>query len=181
MKIMGEKIYLRTLDSSDTEDMLELYKRNAEFFQAFSPLRNEEFYTFEAQLNIIETNNMFMERGQKYSFGIFTKLNDKLIGNITLSEIIHGPLQSCNIGYALDKEHNGFGYMTEAVKLLVDFAFNTLTLHRIEAGVMPRNIASATVLEKAGFQREGVARKNVMINGRWEDHQVFAIVADRNY
>lgn len=66
--------------------------------------------------------------------------------------------------------------MTEAVKLIVDFAFHELKLHRIEAGVMPRNLGSMRVLEKAGFHKEGIARKNVKINGVWEDHQVLAIL-----
>ncbi|MET3851852.1 RimJ/RimL family protein N-acetyltransferase [Paenibacillus sp. OAE614] len=66
--------------------------------------------------------------------------------------------------------------MTEAVRLMVDYAFTELKLHRIEAGVMPRNLGSIRVLEKAGFHREGIARSNVLINGKWEDHQVLAII-----
>ncbi len=62
--------------------------------------------------------------------------------------------------------------MPEAVRLMVDYAFTELKLHRIEAGVMPRNLGSIRVLEKAGFHREGIARSNVLINGKWEDHQV---------
>ncbi|MGK0468891.1 GNAT family N-acetyltransferase, partial [Clostridium sp.] len=84
------------------------------------------------------------------------------------------------VGYALDKQFNGKGYMTEAIKLVVRFAFNELSLHRIEAGVMPTNIGSITVLEKAGFCKEGIARKNVKINGKWKDHQMLAIISDKN-
>ncbi len=80
------------------------------------------------------------------------------------------------MGYSLDQEHNGKGYTTEAAKLVVKYAFETLNLHRIEAGVMPDNIASIRVLEKAGFHKEGIARKNVKINGRLEDHQMLAIL-----
>jgi ribosomal-protein-alanine N-acetyltransferase len=76
----------------------------------------------------------------------------------------------------LDKDHNGKGYTTQAVKLIVKHAFEELKLHRIEAGVMPHNIGSIRVLEKAGFHKEGLARKNVKINGKWEDHEVLAIL-----
>jgi ribosomal-protein-alanine N-acetyltransferase len=62
------------------------------------------------------------------------------------------------------------------VRLIVDYAFEVLKLHRIEAGVMPHNIGSIRVLEKAGFHKEGLSKKNVKINGRWEDHLHFAIV-----
>lgn len=68
--------------------------------------------------------------------------------------------------------------MTEAVRLTVDFGFKELKLHRIEAGVMPHNIRSMRVLENAGFHKEGIARKNVKINGVWQDHQVLAILND---
>lgn len=89
---------------------------------------------------------------------------------------MRGSLQSAFIGYFLDKSQNGKGYATEAVKLITLFAFDTLKLHRIEAGVMPSNPASIRVLEKAGYHKEGIAVKNVRINGKWEDHQVLAII-----
>jgi len=113
---------------------------------------------------------------KQYPFGIFLKETDELIGDVTLMEVLRGPLQSCFIGYMLDRDYNGKGIMTEAVGLAVDYAFGTLKLHRIEAGVMPHNLGSMRVLEKAGFHKEGIARKNVKINGKWEDHQVLAIV-----
>lgn len=49
-------------------------------------------------------------------------------------------------------------------------------MHRIEAGVMPHNVGSIRVLEKSGFHYEGIARKNVKINGQWADHQELAII-----
>ncbi|CAH8715402.1 GNAT family N-acetyltransferase [Paenibacillus melissococcoides] len=66
--------------------------------------------------------------------------------------------------------------MTEAVKLVVRHAFDKLDFHRIEAGVMPHNIGSIKVLLKAGFHKEGIAKQNVKIHGRWEDHQTLAII-----
>jgi ribosomal-protein-alanine N-acetyltransferase len=103
-----------------------------------------------------------------------------LIGDVVLFHIFRGPLQRCLIGYSLDKQYNGNGYSTEAVSLAVEFAFNELKLHRVEAGVMLNNIGSMRVLEKAGFHREGIERKGVKINGQWEDHQIFAIISDNN-
>ena len=64
--------------------------------------------------------------------------------------------------------------MTEALRLLAPFAFRSLQLHRLEAGCLPANGASVRVLEKSGFQREGVARKYLRINSVWQDHQLFA-------
>ena len=93
---------------------------------------------------------------------------------MSLSEIVKGNFQSCWIGYYLDRNHNGKGYMTEAVTYTADYAFKELGLHRIEAGVMPHNEASIRLLEKAGFEKEGIARESVRINGKWEDHLILS-------
>jgi len=176
MKFVGQNIYIRQMELSDAAALLGLQIRNKEFFQTYTPMRIEGFYTIEGQVKVIEANIAQSESDSRYSFGIFFNETDELIGNVTLSEILRGPLQSCYIGYYMDQQHNGKGYMTEAVILAVDFAFKELELHRIEAGVMPHNIKSMKVLEKAGFHKEGIAIRNVKINGKWEDHQVLAIV-----
>lgn len=176
MRIEGEKVYLKTLDLSDAESWLDLQLRNRDFFAKYSCTRTEDFYTLDYQLEAIKNNAELMEKDQKYAFGIFLKDTDELIGGISFTEVLRGPLQSCYVGYSLDKPHNGRGYMTEAVRLIVDFGFRELKLHRIEAGVMPHNLGSIRVLEKADFQKEGIARKNVEINGKWEDHQILAII-----
>lgn len=179
-KIEGEKIYIRTLEMSDAQAVLDLHLRNRDFFKKYITTRSDEFYTLKSQEEGIKRSLIEEERNERYSFGIFKRNEDRLIGNVTLSEILRGPLQSCYIGYYLDREENGKGYMTEAVKLSVKFAFEQLHLHRIEAGVMPHNLGSICVLEKAGFIKEGIARKNVHINGKWEDHQVLAIISEED-
>lgn len=178
MMYFGENVYIRLWEPGDAQARLELHVRNREFFQDYSPKKAEEFYTIEMQKKIIEGCIEDSKKDTKYSFGIFLKDTDELLGDVTLSEVLRGPLQSCYIGYMLDKGHNGKGYMTEAVMLTVDFGFKELKLHRIEAGVMPHNIRSMRVLEKAGFHKEGIAVKNVKINGQWRDHQILAIVAE---
>lgn len=115
-----------------------------------------------------------------YAFGIYLSKTDELIGNVALSHISRGPAQSCMIGYTLDEQHNGKGYMTEAVKMAVAYGFETLKLHRIQAGVMPHNTPSIKVLEKAGFHKEGIAKENVQINGKWQDHLILAIINQEN-
>lgn len=176
MKLTGERIYLRFFEPTDAEAMLDLNVRNRDFFSKYVATRNDDYYTLETQESIIIRNRSQAEQDSRYSFGIFEKATDKLIGNIALTEIIRGALQGGFIGYYLDKEYNGRGYMSEAVKLAVDYAFRELKLHRLEAGVMPHNIASIRVLEKAGFKKEGIARKNVLINGVWQDHQMLAML-----
>jgi ribosomal-protein-alanine N-acetyltransferase len=63
------------------------------------------------------------------------------------------------------------------VRLVADYAFTTLRLHRIEAACIPGNERSVRVLEKAGFQREGLLRSYLRINGVWQDHHLYALIA----
>ena len=180
MKLIGSKIFIRLFEDTDAEALLDLHLRNGEFFQKYSPTYCDNFYTLESKRNFISNAVKQSERGNEYSFGIFIKSNGKLIGGVDLFQIIRGPLQSCVIGYSLDKQYNGNGYVTEAVSLAVEFAFKSIKLHRIEAGVMPNHIASMRVLEKVGFHKEGIAQKSVKLNGKWEDHQIFAIISGSN-
>jgi len=176
-----QEIFIRQLELSDAEDLLKLEVENRDFFQLYAPLKDEKFYTIDGQVERIEKNVLLTKQDSVYSFGIFLTDSKQLIGNVTLSEVARGNYQSCWIGYYLDRKHNGKGYMTKAVKLVVDYGFNELKLHRIEAGVMPHNIRSIKVLEKAGFHKEGIAIENVKINGRWENHQTLAIVNNEEY
>ncbi|MBI3725865.1 GNAT family N-acetyltransferase [bacterium] len=91
-----------------------------------------------------------------------------------------GPFRNAHLGYWIDREHQGRGLTTEAVRLLLAFAFGPLALHRVQAAVMPRNRASCRVLEKAGFRREGLARRYLMIDGKWRDHLIYAITIEES-
>ncbi|WP_422124594.1 GNAT family N-acetyltransferase [Planococcus sp. X10-3] len=172
----GEKVQLHFLMMKDAEEKLRLELENKTFFEEFSVINSEDFYTLLMQKEVIIQSAENREAGREYNFGIFENGTDKLVGTINLFRILRGPLQSAIIGYAVDKNYNGKGYATEAIGLMVDYAFKELGLHRIEAGVMPHNTPSIRALEKAGFEREGIARKNVQINGKWQDHVVMAII-----
>lgn len=169
-------VYIRPIILSDAVELLNLEKRNQAFFKPYSVTHPETYWTLESYRELITKWEQNTKDEKEYRFGIFKINGDVLIGTIDLFQVFRGPRQSALLGYSLDQEHNGKGYTTEAAKLVVKYAFETLNLHRIEAGVMPDNIASIRVLEKAGFHKEGIARKNVKINGRWEDHQMLAIL-----
>lgn len=173
--LKAETIFIRPFIQEDAAALLQVQIENRHFFEKFSMERRGDFYTIESQQERIKQYEEDRKNDQAYNFGIFL-LDGTLIGTINLFQVIRYSLQSAFIGYFLDKKHNGKGYTTEAVKILVNYAFNELKLHRIEAGVMPHNIGSIRVLEKAGFHKEGIAVKNVKINGKWEDHQVLAII-----
>lgn len=172
----SQNIFIRPIKIEDANDFLQLEVSNQEFFQKYGIDRNPDYYTLDVQKDIIKQRIEKAEQDSEYYFGIFTTNCNELIGSIGLFQVQRGPMQCAIVGYSLSQNQNGKGYSTEAVRLVVDYAFNNLQLHRLEAGVMPHNIGSIRVLEKAGFEKEGLTRKNVKINGKWEDHLLFAMI-----
>lgn len=170
----GDKVHIRFWTLNDAAAKLQLELDNQNFFKEFSVINSDDFYTLLMQQEVIEQSTENRQAGREYNFGVFDNATGALVGTINLFRIFRGPLQSAMIGYVVDKAHNGKGFATEAIQLATNYAFKELGLHRIEAGVMPHNAPSIRALEKAGFEREGVARKNVMINGQWQDHVVMA-------
>lgn len=113
-----------------------------------------------------------------FAFFVHRTSDDQLIGGLTMTNVRRGVTQSCAIGYWIGAPYTGRGHMTLAVDAIATFAFDTLRLHRVEAACLTINTPSIRVLEKAGFQREGLARRYLRINGAWRDHLLFARLSD---
>jgi len=173
----SNNIYLRHLELKDARALLDLTLRNREFLLPFEPIRDESHYTLEGKKNEITNSINGVQTDQSYIFGIFVQETNELIGRIALTGITRGPFQNAYLGYYIDQKHNGKGYATVAVLLCVKYAFNEIGLHRIQAGIMPKNISSIRVIEKAGFRHEGLAKAYLKINNLWEDHELYAITA----
>lgn len=171
MKLKIECLELLPADPSLAEQVAEYYQRNREFLRGFEPVRDPAFYTPQFQKGLLEQEAKDREEGRSCRFYIRSVAEpDKIIGAIGLNNIVRGAFQSAFLGYKLDADYCGRGYMTQAVSLVVSYGFETLKLHRIEGNVMPRNLASIRVLEKNGFCKEGISRYYLNINGIWEDH-----------
>ena len=80
------------------------------------------------------------------------------------------------IGYALSPEFWGKGYMTEALNKMIDFAFNDLKLHSIEANVNPNNNSSIKLLKRCGFRKEAHYRENYLFNGEFIDSIIYSLL-----
>jgi [ribosomal protein S5]-alanine N-acetyltransferase len=84
--------------------------------------------------------------------------------------------RSASLTYCLDDAAWGHGYGTEAARALLSWAFDTLNLNRVQAETDTRNLASARVLEKIGFVREGTLREDCIVNGEVSDSFVFGLI-----
>lgn len=172
------RIYLQQLQVEHARELLDLRQRNHHYLQPFEPIRDASFFTVEGQATDIQSGIGDKDRISSRLFGIFIEETNELAGRIALTGIARGPFQNANLGYFISREHQGKGYTTEAVRLCIRYAFEDLGLHRVQAGVMPRNTPSLRVLEKAGFRLEGLAQKYLCIDGVWEDHKLFAITRE---
>jgi ribosomal-protein-alanine N-acetyltransferase len=166
-----ERLILKTIDESFTSLVLDYYIRNREFLEKWEPVREEEFYTAEYHRNDLKGELDRIKNGQSLRLWILKKEDiNNIIGNIGYSNIVRGCFQSCHLGYKLDRQNVNKGFITEALNTSIDYVFNKLKLHRIEANVIPDNYPSIRVLEKLGFYNEGISKKYLKINGKWQDH-----------
>ncbi|ENZ04053.1 hypothetical protein HMPREF1092_00074 [Clostridium thermobutyricum] len=171
IKLQGENIYLRNLTPNDSEEILNYYNKNKKHLEKFEPSRDKDFYTLETQQSLLNESYKQFLNGTSYELGIIK--DNKIIGKIRLSNIVYGVFKSGILGYSIDEDFQGKGYMKEAVKLIVEYAFNDLDLHRIEASALVRNERSKNVLLGCGFEELGINKKYLFINGIWEDHITF--------
>ncbi len=169
--IRNQYIQLIPADLSLAEQLVDYYKRNKDFLAAFEPVRNESFFSLEYQQKVLAQEMRAFEERTAFRFYITPiDKSSKIIGVIGLNNVIWGAFCSAFLGYKLDKDFVNKGYMSMAIKLLTEYAFKELGLHRIEANVMPKNKTSLRVLEKNQFINEGCSKYYLNINGIWEDH-----------
>lgn len=164
-------LILRTANTAFADGLLAYYVKNKAFLEAFEPERGADFFTLAQQTALLLQDSQSEEAKTAYRFYLFLReAPQTIIGSVALTNIIRGCFLSCFLSYKLDQDHINKGYMTQAIRAVVGYAFDILGLHRIEANVMPRNLPSRKVLEKCEFQEEGLAKKYLKINGVWEDH-----------
>jgi ribosomal-protein-alanine N-acetyltransferase len=104
--------------------------------------------------------------------------DESLVGVFVLSQIFRKGFQNAYLGYYGSAAHAGRGYMRAGLGLVLDEAFGSLGLHRVEANIQPGNDASIALARGAGFRREGFSPRYLKIGGRWRDHERFAILAE---
>ena len=112
------------------------------------------------------------------SFLLVHNTTKELAGVINISHIVRGALQSAYLGYYAFSGFEGRGLMRQGMVLVLRHAFCKLKLHRVEANIQPRNVASRRLLMKLGFTREGYSKQYLKIGGRWRDHERWALLAE---
>lgn len=175
--IDGTGVFLRTPQMSDYGEWAALREASRAFLTPWEPVWPNDDLTRAAFRQRLRRYAEEMRADQAYPFFVFRKPDGVLVGGLTLANVRRGIAQAGSLGYWMGEPHARRGHMTDAVRALIPFAFNTLRLHRLEAACIPTNVASIRLLEKVGFKREGLARQYLCINGRWQDHILYALLA----
>jgi ribosomal-protein-alanine N-acetyltransferase len=179
IELVGRRVRLRPLTVEDYAAWHEVRARSRGWLTPWEPRP-------AGTSNLPEDRGSFVSRcqmrdrerqlGTGYGFGIF--VGEDFAGEINLGAIQRGSFQNGYVGYWIDIDQAGNGYVPESCVLVFGFAFEELGLHRLQIAIIPRNAPSRRVARKLGLRGEGIACRYLEINGRWEDHVRYAITAE---
>jgi ribosomal-protein-alanine N-acetyltransferase len=165
-----DRLDLVEIKQSHSADLINLFgDENETRFYNILPLTNEH----EAQKPIDWFISLFNDKLGVW-WGIAINRQQNIIGTIGFNNFTKR--HRANIGYDLLTEHWNSGYITEALKTVINFGFNQLEIKRIEAEVMQGNITSEKVLEKLNFKKEGILREWMFWNGKYYDMTMFSLL-----
>jgi len=177
-QLEGKRVILRAPKATDIAELRSLLIRNAAHLRPWSPSPppGTNPVGFTELGRSIARHRRDWKAGTGFVF--VTTLRERrepIVGRVALTSVTRGPFQSAQLGYWMDVAHVGRGFMSEAVELVLDFAFEWLALHRVQAAVMPQNTPSRRILSRRGFREEGLAERYLLIGDRWEDHLLFGL------
>ena len=178
LKLESGRVYLRPPRLGDWHAWADLREESRAFLTPWEPTWPQDALGGSAFRRRVRTYSQEWRDGIGYSFLIFRRADDQLIGGVTLSNVRRGVCQSASLGYWTGQPHARRGHMTEALVAGLNFAFDDMALHRLEAACLPNNLASRRLLDKMGFREEGFAERYLRINGQWRDHVLFAMLCD---
>jgi RimJ/RimL family protein N-acetyltransferase len=167
----GRRIHLRWLTQSDLGALYEVFS-NRDVMRYWCPTPFE--HEGEARDLLAAIERAFAEQSL-FQWGIARLEDDTVIGTCTLSSVDAGNLRA-ELGYALGRPHWRRGYMSEALDVLLAYAFGTMGLRRLEADVDPHNAPSIRSLERQGFRREGYLRERWFVGGQTQDALYYGLL-----
>jgi ribosomal-protein-alanine N-acetyltransferase len=177
---LGHGVGIRLLDSRHAVPLTEAYRRNRGHLAPWEPRRSDAFFTVPHQQDPIRAKREMFSLGTEVPWVLVEDDEghgeERVIGTITLTGIVRGPLLSANPGYWVDREHVGRGIGSAAVRFVAGYAAQELGLHRIQAATLPGNAASRKVLARAGFTEIGMAPEYLEIAGAWQDHLLHQVI-----
>ncbi len=177
-EISTEHLTLRVITKQNADQVLDFYLRNREIFEKYEPVFGDDFYTIEHQRKILDFEYQNILKLSMLRYWIYEKDNPcQIIGTVSYRNIVKPIYESCTIGYKMDKDFINRGYCSEAIKNTIPLLAKEMGIHRFEALILPDNAPSIHMVEKLGFQKEGVLRDKIIIGGKRLDHCMYSYLA----
>jgi ribosomal-protein-alanine N-acetyltransferase len=180
-RLESSRVALRAPRTIDIAELRSVLNRNADHLRPWSPSPppGTNPLGFTELGRAIAKQRRDWKAGAAYVFVVLLRqAREPIIGRVALTSVARGPWQSTQLGYWIDASSCGRGLMSEGVELALSFAFERLGLHRVQAAVMPKNLASRRILGKCGFREEGYAERYLRIGNAWEDHVIYGLTAE---
>jgi len=172
-RLETERLVLRKLEMRDAQDI---------FNYSQDPLVAKHVL-WDPHTSVGESRGYIRYMLRKYragdpsSWGIEEKASGKIIGTIGYMWY-QRENNSVEVGYSLARSHWNKGYMTEALRAVIDYSFRNLHLHRVEAQHETDNAASGKVMEKCGMKKEGTLRGRLYNKGKYVDVHIYSILRE---
>jgi ribosomal-protein-alanine N-acetyltransferase len=174
--IATERLLLRASDPALADAAAAFHRRNRDAHARWNPSLPEAMFSSEGQRERLAESAAAADAGTGIGWWLFASADsDVALGQIHFSQIVRRAFCNAMLGYAIDAAHEGRGLMREALAAALGDAFSArVGLHRVQANVRPENTRSLILLERLGFEREGLAREYLFIDGAWRDHVMTA-------
>ena len=178
LRLVGDRVFLRPPERGDYEPWASLRARSRGFLAPWEPTWPPDALSRSSYRLRLSRYSEDWRTDQGYNFFIFRNEDEALAGGVGLSNIRRGVAETTSLGDWIGEPFARQRYMSAALPLVIDFAFTRLRLHRVEAACLPSNVPSRALLLRTGFRQEGYARLYLLIDGKWQDHLLFAILRE---
>lgn len=164
-------IQIRLLRRSDVGRLRAAYEVNREHLAPWEPVRGDEFFTDEVQTVSVQAKLDQYAQGIQFPWVLLA--GNRIVGTITLNDVVRGSFLNGHVGYWVDQEFNGRGIGSAALAFVVEIAREELGLHRLQGATLCHNFGSQKILRRTGFEEIGVAPSYLKIAGEWQDHKLY--------
>ena len=169
-ELITENLIITVLKPADFHLLAAYEHNNRAHLSKWEPIRASGYFTDDSVKIRIESGMHNFVSGSAIPFVGLDKSRSKIVCICTFSNIVEGVFQACHLGYSINVQDEGKGYMFEMLEAAIDYVFTHLDLHRVMANYMPENTRSERLLMRLGFEKEGVAKSYLKIAGCWQDH-----------
>ena len=171
MKLDTKRLIIRPITLDDKNEIFE-YRSDTETnkYQGWIPKTIDDVEIFIGKIS-----KQINEPETWFQFVIIEKETQKIVGDLGI-HFFDSKNRQVEIGCTLNKEFQNKGYATESVKRVIDYLFKELNKHRIITSIDPDNKNSIRLVERIGFREEAHFVESLLINGKWVDDLIYALI-----